>query len=75
MLIWLAIRLLFLWNDHQLPQIDMTSFLPAVIIGGLLGFFIVGILCAGYIRHMLIRFYLNEAIAKQKAAAQAGKLW
>ena len=67
------IKISIFW--YSLAPDALAAPLAGAIIGGVLGFGIVGVLCAAWIRHALIRFYLHEAIEKQKAAAKAGRLW
>lgn len=69
--LWIALRLILVW----LPALDYRAPLVGGLIGGAIGFLVVGVACAGLIRHALIRFYMHRAIQRDRDAAQAGKLW
>ena len=56
-------------------RLARAEFLTSAIVGGVTGFLVVGILCAAWIRHGLIYFYLQRTIQRDRDAAKAGKLW
>lgn len=75
LLYWTLIAcIIFVLIRIAVALVSIQAALPALA-GGIFGFFVVGVVCAGYIRHMLIRFYLQQAIDKNKQAAKAGRLW
>lgn len=45
------------------------------IVGAFVGFIIFGFLGAARVRYLLIWFYLQRTIQRDREAAQAGKLW
>ena len=57
------------------PRLKEPSYIGGVVIGGVLAFIVVGVLCAGWIRQALILFYLQRTIQRDKDAAKAGRLW
>lgn len=58
-----------------LPELDRGAFWPSSAAGAVLGFVVVGILCAGWIKRLLIQFYLYDTIERSKQAASKGKMW
>lgn len=58
-----------------LPELNHDGFWISSAVGGVLGFVVIGILCAGWIRQALIWFYLQDTIDRSKQAAAKGKLW
>ena len=70
-----AIAVILSWRiiERVYPQITMEYARPILV--GAISALVVCILCSAYIRHMLILFYLQRTIQRDKDAAKAGRLW
>lgn len=73
----MAIGIVFAYRVASLVDTRLadTSHLWYPIIGGLTGFVVIGVLCIGHVRRLLIWFYLQRAIQRDRAAANEGRLW